>query len=1255
MAQQARALGEEWRAPSANNSWVRSMRLRRSVKPNTCQGGLLMRRQGFIGLAITTVILVALLVGTGSWADWPTYRYDSGRNGASPEALEAPLHLQWTYTPRHAPQPAWPEPGRELHRMAFDYAFDVAIGNGAVYFGSSADHKVCALDLATGRERWTFFTEGPVRFAPAVEGDRVFVASDDGRLYCLSAADGKLLWKVRGGPRDARLMGNEQMVSRWPLRSGVAVKDGIVYFSAGMWPAEGVYVYALRAEDGSVVWQNDTSGYMYLPQPHPPSQAMTGVTPQGYIAVHEDQLFIPTGRNAPAAFDRETGELQYYHSRPATWGDRWGGSYVFASGGLLWNRRAHVGADLEIKLGESDPWPDDGLVAFNREDGSSKLNLLGKHRAVVSNDRLYASGSGNVTAFDLPGLLGGKKPEECKRWDAPHERAYELILAGSTVVAGGRGTVTAIDAAGGQVLWHSEVDGEAQGLAVSDGRLVVSTDTGRIACFGPDSGVTPVEVSPATLTGALDDEAAEEEAEGILQETGITEGLCLDLTGHERLAAALAAHSDLRIYCAESDPVVAVSRRRLLDEAGLNGVRVTVHEVPEGELPYADYFADLIILGAEDTGRWSSAEVYRVLRPLGGTLLVSSGEKASSANSRRWLREGGVPSGEAREAGNSVAVVRGRLSGAGEWTHQYADAGRSGCSNDGVAKVPLGLLWFGQPGPAPLVSRHWKGPAPLSINGRLFVIGQHSVIGVDAYNGRQLWAQDLPGAGRYPVANKGGNAAADGEHLYVATGASCVQLNAATGETKQTYELPVATGGADEEAKDKPFWDHLAVTDDLVIGTAGVGPESRLLFAFGKGGGELRWQYEAMRAIHHDAIAIGEEAVYLIDRTSAAERDRMKRRGDRPITEEALVALEPETGETLWTTDRGLAKRGELRYAKGVLLATGGGRMTAYAAEDGKMLSWSGVTMRGFPVVVGDTIYGEPRAYDLQSGEAKVRKHPLTGEEVPWMFARSYGCGATSASLNLLLFRSGAVGFCDLADDSGTHNFGGVRAGCYVNAIVANGLVLMPPADAACTCSYSYQTTVALAPTHTNEEWSVFTAQQVAEGQPVRHVALNLGAVGDRRAADGTLWLGFPRPPTGQALQVPATVEVAANGRYYRENADQVTVEGTSSAWLYASGCEGAQTITLKVGPGEDRSFTVRLHFAEIGAVQPGERVFDVRAQDQPVVESLDVVAEAKGTRRVLLKEVKGVKASDTLKIELSTRSGQPPILSALEIHEEKQ
>ena len=141
---------------------------------------------------VVGIVLVSVLAAPAVEADWPMYRYDAARSGASPEQLKTPLHLQWVYVPKHAPQPAWPEPGRELHRIAFDYAYQVAIADGSVYFGSSADHKVYALDLSTGQERWHFFTDAPVRFAPAVEGERVFVASDDGWLYCLSATDAKL-------------------------------------------------------------------------------------------------------------------------------------------------------------------------------------------------------------------------------------------------------------------------------------------------------------------------------------------------------------------------------------------------------------------------------------------------------------------------------------------------------------------------------------------------------------------------------------------------------------------------------------------------------------------------------------------------------------------------------------------------------------------------------------------------------------------------------------------------------------------------------------------------------------------------------------------------------------------------------------------------------------------------------------------------------------------------------------------------------
>ena len=82
------------------------------------------------------------------------------------EGLSRELSLQWTYRPLQAPKPAWPPPSEELPRMHSDNAYHVAIAQGLVYFGSSVTNKVVALEAASGDVRWSFFAEGPVRFAP---------------------------------------------------------------------------------------------------------------------------------------------------------------------------------------------------------------------------------------------------------------------------------------------------------------------------------------------------------------------------------------------------------------------------------------------------------------------------------------------------------------------------------------------------------------------------------------------------------------------------------------------------------------------------------------------------------------------------------------------------------------------------------------------------------------------------------------------------------------------------------------------------------------------------------------------------------------------------------------------------------------------------------------------------------------------------------------------------------------------------------
>ena len=62
----------------------------------------------------------------------------------------------------------------------------------------------------------------------------------------------------------------------------------------------------------------------------------------------------------------------------------------------------------------------------------------------------------------------------------------------------------------------------------------------------------------------------------------------------------------------------------------------------------------------------------------------------------------------------------------------------------------------------------------------------------------------------------------------------------------------------------------------------------------------------------------------------------------------------------------------------------------------------------------------------------------------------------------MLVYRSATVGYIDLLHDYGTENYGGIRPGCWINAIPAGGLVLMPDATDRCRCSYLNKASIAL-------------------------------------------------------------------------------------------------------------------------------------------------------------------------------------------------
>ena len=237
----------------------------------------------------------------GQAADWPTYQHDYARTGVAGESLLTPFTSAWVHRSRHAPRPAWRGEAKwdgynkvydMKSRQIFDYAYHPVIADGLLYYGSSADDKVYCLDAATGEQRGTGFTEGPVRLAPTIAEGRVYVGSDDGHAYCLDAKSGTLIWKTRLGPRDYRIPGNARIISRWPLRTGIVVIGDLAYCAAGMFPTEGVLITAIEAGTGKIQWQ----------------QKQTDLPAQGYMLASHTRLYVPAGRNNPVVLNRADGK-----------------------------------------------------------------------------------------------------------------------------------------------------------------------------------------------------------------------------------------------------------------------------------------------------------------------------------------------------------------------------------------------------------------------------------------------------------------------------------------------------------------------------------------------------------------------------------------------------------------------------------------------------------------------------------------------------------------------------------------------------------------------------------------------------------------------------------------------------------------------------------------------------------------------------------------------------------------------------------
>ena len=997
-----------------------------------------MRKYNHLSLPLFLSLFLCL---TADAADWPQFRFGANRGAASPEVLPAQLHLEWVRE-FVAPAPAFPG---EL-RLRYDATYEPVVMGETVFVPSMVNDSVTAMDTANGEVRWRFFTGGPVRFAPLASGGRVYFGSDDGFLYCLDATDGKLIWKFSGEPagRTGRnLLGNRRLIPMWPVRGGPVLDAGVVYFSAGLWPEEGIFIHALDAKTGEAIWTNSDSDQIAKGNLDHGVEQLMGLSPQGYLAVVDGRLVAPCGTQLPAVFDLKTGKLSQY---TMGWGGRTGlpkgtwfvagsGQYLAHSGDLYDMRRPN-----DEEFADSRGRPDfknrlypAGFTRVQIEPTNQKF-LGDFRRPVMSADTMFYTDNG-IVAEDITEVKLEPRTAQPRRtndrypdkWQAIFPRRWKLatklrvrIQAGNRLYATGPGTIAAIDlpAADGQpaISWQASIEGDPISVVAANGRLFVTTREGRLYVFGGEEPPEPVvHAQPSAPAGD-----AAQQATAIVEAAQATDGYCLVLGLKDgALAEALAA--DFTVIAIDPDAAKVDALRRSLQARGIYGSRISVYVGDPLTHSFPPFIASLVVtetpgLFAAEAGLEALPVIFHALRPYGGTACLPIAE----ADREAWTESSReIQTAETSGAGEWLLLSRvGELPEAADWSHAGGNAGNTGASEDRFLRGKLGLLWYDG-------SIRWnRQPGKTEVRvagGRIFVRADR-MLAIDVFTGRRLWDRPLPQAAG---AGAVGEFVASEDAIYVATGRSVLVLDPATGEQRTSFPMPKNMAGT---------LIHVRHWKDFLVGQLG-----KNVICLDRKTGELKWSFTAAR--EQLSVAVGGNRVYVAELLNSRRGETVEGSGVK------TTALDIQTGKTAWQAPGGTP----VRYSEthDLLLASS----AIFNGSDGTVHREGG----GTGYIAGDNLL-------LGGPDNFVMKHLTSGvdvaDQLKW-YRR--GCTALRTSPYLVTTRyRGNAAYIDL-ETREFHPIWNLRGACSNNIFPANGVLNVPNLSGGCTCNYT-PTSMALVP-----------------------------------------------------------------------------------------------------------------------------------------------------------------------------------------------
>jgi outer membrane protein assembly factor BamB len=343
------------------------------------------------------------------------------------------------------------------------------VAQGMVFVAAPDAHHVSALDADSGRLRWRFLLGGRVEAPPTIFKGLCLLGANDGWVYCLRAADGELLWRFRAAPREQRIMAYGRLESPWPV-PGVLVESDIAYFAAGRHGRgdEGIYLYAVDPFMGKVLWEKCWRNIDFWD---------SGFMVNDVLVSNGKSIFMSLWMYDPGTGEKNGKWQGEQYLRSGTGNQK----VAVMSQGFLYDRKDGVW----LERYDATYWYCRGASALLLAFTDDRIFGITTDRKMRPDFELFAKRCGDAADPEKDAPL----------WSTRVPAGTQALLpAGSTLFVAGPGDKA--NPKGGMLWSYSVADGSKlselrfgdapvfDGLAAANGRLYLSTQGGKILCFG---------------------------------------------------------------------------------------------------------------------------------------------------------------------------------------------------------------------------------------------------------------------------------------------------------------------------------------------------------------------------------------------------------------------------------------------------------------------------------------------------------------------------------------------------------------------------------------------------------------------------------------------------------------------------------------------------------------------------------------------------------------------------------------------------